>query len=217
MYGSLRNVLTSNDLIWISSLPLKQKVEEFYAYMESIEKKDHGRKSSKSFTKEKTQVFEKMLDATLIVCSAGAAYAGVMNDEKLKEVFNFTKSSLKFGYEEDVQERCRKIGEDAALIADKLVDYNISKAQLDELNIAVVDFYKLMDVPGNVRDKSRDLNQEMIALFDKCDKLLNEIIDKMMQTYKNNHPDFFLEYTNARHIGGWSKKKKDEGEEKIVS
>jgi len=217
MYSSTRNVLTSNEQIWINSLPFKDKVKEFYDYMESIEKKDHGRRSSKSFTKEKTQVFEKMLDVTLIVCSAGAAYAGVINDDKLKEVFNFSKSTLKFGHEKDIQDRCRKIGEEAALIADKLTDYNVSIVQINELTAAAADFYKLIDVPGNVRHNSRDLKQEMIVLFDKCDEILNEIIDKMMLTYKNSHPDFFLEYTNARHIGGWRKKKGDGGDEKNVA
>jgi hypothetical protein len=35
----------------------------------------------------------------------------------------------------------------------------------------------------------------------------------MMLTYKSSHADFFLEYTNSRVIGGWSKKDDDSEEE----
>jgi hypothetical protein len=213
MYNSSNTVLQSYGTVWANSVPFVSSVNLLVDCLDKIEEKDHDQKSTKAYTKEKKQVYVKMLDVALVVCSAGSAYAGVINSDKTKEDFGFTKSSLKEGNEKEIYKRCQKIGEDAVLITDKLVDYNVSAPIIKELTDAVVEFFKLMDVSRNVRQKSKSSKEEMKALYDECDRILNNIIDKMMLTYKSSHADFFLEYTNSRVIGGWSRKDDDEKEE----
>jgi hypothetical protein len=211
MYNSSNTVLQSYGTVWANSVPFVNSVNLLIDCLDNIEVKDHDQKSTKAYTKEKKQMYVKMLDVALVICSAGYAYAGVINDDKTKENFGFTKSSLKDGNEKEIYKRCQKIGEDALLIANKLVDYNVTALIIKELTDAVAEFFKLMDVSRNVRQKTKSSKEEMKALYDECDRILNDIIDKMMLTYKATNSDFYLEYTNARIIGGWSKKDNESG------
>ena len=155
-------------------------------------------------------MLDKMLDIALIVCGGGQAYTSIENNKNLGEAFNFSKSALKLGKDKEIYDRCKLIAESADTVKDKLVDYNVSIDQIKLLNTAINEYYEIINAPRHTRQLSKASREEIIILFDECDRILNEIIDKLMLTYKASQPDFYLEYNNARVIGGW-KKKKDDG------
>ena len=146
-----------------------------------------------------------MIDAALIVCGAGKAYASQQKNNELKTKFNFSKSSLGKGNEKDICIRCVNISKAADAILNELLAYNMSSDQIKILNKAATAYDKLISAPRQVRKADKSTNQEIEVLYHECDILLNERMDNMMLIYKNSQPDFYIEYTNARHIGGWSK------------
>jgi hypothetical protein len=173
-----------------------------------MEEKELDQNSSKAATKGKKQMLNEMLDNALVVCGGGYAYASIIKDKKLAVPFNFTKSKLGAGKDKEICDRCQKIADTAATIKDKLADFNVSAAQLTQFNDAVKNYYDIINTPRETRKSSKASKEEMLILIDECDRILEEIIDKLMLTFKASQHDFFLEYTNARIIGG-SKHKKE--------
>ena len=215
MYSSTRTVLKKYSEVWGNSVPFKTSFTQFIETFGKTEGKELAQKSSKGVTKEKKQALDNMLDIALIVCGGGLAYANIVNNKNLGEAFNFSKSSLKLGKDKEIYKRCKLIAESADTIKDKLGDYNVSIAQVKLLGDAVKDYYDIINAPRDTRQSSKTSKEEMMVLHDECDRILEEVIDKLMLTYKASQPDFYLEYSNARVIGGW-RKKKDEEEPPVV-
>lgn len=207
MYMNVQTVARKYEVVWSTSLPFKEEVISLEDYLESIREKNLEQTSSKSKSEEKKQVFKKLIDACLLVCNAGVAYASKKNDNGLKAKFDFSKTTLKQGNEIDICTRCTEIGEAAAPILTNLQEYNLPADQLTILSQTARSFEKLIAAPKEVRNTSKTARKDMYVLFEACDELLNERMDKMMELYKGNHPDFYNEYISARFIGGWSKKK----------
>ncbi|NVN94943.1 MAG: hypothetical protein HXX18_06630 [Bacteroidetes bacterium] len=143
------------------------------------------------------------------------AYTNIVSNKTLGEAFNFSKTSLKSGKDKEIYDRCKLIAESADTIKDKLVDYNVSTVQVKLLVDAVKDYHDIINAPRDTRKSSKSSKEEMMVLHDECDRILEEVIDKLMLTYNASQPDFYLEYFNARVIGGW-KKKKDEEEPPVA-
>lgn len=215
MHSGVKTVLNKHVDIWSNSIPFKNSYNLFSDTYDKIEEKELEQTSSKGVTKEKKQIMDNMLDVGLIICGGGLAYTSVIKNKELGESFNFTKTSLKAGKDKEIYDRCKLISKNADTIKDKLVDYNISLVQVNLFNDLVIKFYEIINVPRETRKSSKTSKKEMIILIDECDRILNEVIDKLMLTYKESHPDFYLEYFNARIIGGW-RKKKDEEETPVV-
>ena len=71
----------------------------------------------------------------------------------------------------------------------------------------------LLDKPQGVRRKSKTNKENMEKAFKRILDLLKDELDKLMLNYKVKYPDFYTQYSNARVIGGWKKKKDDEDED----
>jgi hypothetical protein len=210
MYGSVQTVLKKYNQVWANSNPFKTNFNLFEANLTRLDEKELAQLSSKPATKGKKQALTNMLDNALLISSAGFAYSSTINDKKLKEAFNFTKSKLKVGKDLEIFDRCKLIAETADKIMDKLTDYNVTEAQLNLLNDCLKAYAENINQPRETLKSSKSSREEMFLLVDECDRILEEIIDKLMITYKAANADFYLEYTNARIIGGWKKKKEDE-------
>jgi len=214
MYRNVSDVLNTHKIVWETSKPFKMEVDNLDANVKDIDEKDQSLKGSQSVSEEKKQMCQKMLGAALVMSGAGTAYASQIKDMGLKAKFNFSKSELAKGNEKEVYNRCMNIAVSAEPILDKLLDFNIPADQLTILKQAASAFDKLISAPREVRKSDKSTKEEMVAVYDECDTLLDERMDKMMQIYKESYPDFFLEYSNARVIGGWSRNKdKGEGEQ----
>ena len=65
----------------------------------------------------------------------------------------------------------------------------------------------MIAVPREALKADKSSKEELILIYDDCDLLLDKRMDKMMLIYQKSESDYFKEYTNARIIGGWHKKK----------
>jgi len=207
MYHDVQSVFNTHKQKWESSVPFKTEVETMDATVTAIEDKDKMLKGSESVSEEKLQTKELLLDTTLVICGVGIAYAAQIKDAGLKAMFNFTKSDLKEGNEKEIYTRCVGIGKAAEPILDKLLPFNLPPDQLTVQAEAASAFDKLIPAPREARTADKSIKEEMKILFKECDTLLNVRLDNMMLVYRKSYPDFYLEYTNARQIGGWSKGK----------
>ncbi len=207
MLTTTMGVVDENGTIWLGDLPYTSLVAKIKAKMVLITEKDQLDRDTKSATATKKQVFEDMYDATEVICGAGMSYANSINDEGLKLKFNFSRSDLKAGTEKEAVTHCVNVYAAALPLEADLVTFNMPITQLLDQKALTTKASKLIASPQKVRTGGKSAREEMIILFGEVDVLLKDGLDGMMKTYKKLHPNFFLEYNNARFIGGWKKKK----------
>lgn len=207
MYRNVLSTTTAHKDVWITSMPFKAEVDQLEANLKKIDLKSQKLVGSKGASGHKKQMSGEMLEAALIVCGAGIAYANQNNDKDLICKFDFTKSSLAKGNEKNVYNRCVSISIAAEPILNELMTYNMPANQLTILNLAAKEFDILIAVPREVLKADKSSKEELILIYDDCDLLLDKRMDKMMLIYQKSESDYFKEYTNARIIGGWHKKK----------
>jgi len=215
MYLNVLSVLKNFMSVWVSSLPFKTEVDAFASRLDLIDAKSRSLQGTQGVSENKKQMSRELMDATLVVCGAGTAYASQIKNNELKTKFNFNKSDLLEGNEKDFYHRCVNISEAAEAIKDNLQGFNLPPNHLEHLKITATAYNQLINAPREAIKAGKSTHEEVESLYDECDLALDERLDMMMLIYKKSHPDFFTEYTNARHIGGWSKGKEDENEGKV--
>jgi hypothetical protein len=206
MYKSTKLILDNYLIIWEVIPVFKTNYTLFSEHLEIIDDNEDAQLSSKGSTKEKEHFLNKMLDIAEVVIGGVLTYAEVTDNKKLKQDFNFTKSSLKRGKDKEIQERCNQLAEQALLLKTQLADYNISEANLNLFAESVDAYLKVIDAPKSTLKKSKTSKEKVQKSYDECDRILANIFDNMMLTLKAANPAFYLEYSNARVIGGWNKK-----------
>ena len=210
MFTNVIGVLDKENSIWGTSLPFKTVYNSFDDYLKLIVAENQKQTSTKSISAKKKQAFNNMIDSTLVVAANAVVYAGLENNDELKVKFDLSSSRLKVGNEGEVYKRCMDIHNEVETIKSALIPDFLTVTQLDELKVLIDGFKDLISAPREVRKESKTAKSVMLKWIAACDELLNEKMDKLMLNYKVSHPDFYLQYTNARVIGGWSRKKNDE-------
>ena len=205
MYVVVLAYLKKQIVIWTSSAPFTSDVEALEAGIDAINALDQVEKKSISVSKGKKQKKKTMIDATMVVCSSGMAYASFAKDDALKVKFNYSPSSLSEGNEGDVYARCVNVGTAALPILANLIKFNMPPTQLDILTAATDAYNLTITDPKAVISAHKSANKEMKAKFKEMDVLLDEGIDTLVYTYKAAQPTFFTEYHDTRFIGGWSR------------
>ncbi len=213
MLNNVDEVLISNENIWTTSAVFKKVYQRFVADKKEINDYDQQTDKGISTTAKKDQWMQIMLDCTLLGAANALVYAISENDNELKTLFDHTKSSLTKGNEIEICNNCHKIFTDIVKIEDKLVPDYIPAEDLIKMKEAIETATNLLDKPQGVRRKRKTNKENMEKAFKRILDLLKDELDKLMLNYKVKYPDFYTQYSNARVIGGWKKKKDDEDED----
>jgi hypothetical protein len=97
----------------------------------------------------------------------------------------------------ELGQKAKSISELAARYGVHLAAYGADAAKLAKLNAALIKFQ------NSVAACSTGMSGQSISLrdlFQEADSVLSERLDKMVETLKRKHPDFYLEYQTARVI-----------------
>jgi hypothetical protein len=140
------------------------------------------------------------------------AYAAKTGNNTLKAAVNFSKSDLRALKDAELAPACRNVhGAGVANLA-ALKDYGVTAAKLAELQTAIDAYAAMVAGPrdaivgrsvtkANIRDK-----------FTKADFILRELLDKLIEGFAGDHPDFVAQYKSARKIVDPKSKAKENGE-----
>ena len=213
MYKTVLVVVNKWKTTWENSIGFTEDVDELIAYIKNIDDGMYAISASKAVTAKKKQCKEKLLATTLVLSGVGHSYASKQKNEALKVCFNWYESTLEKGTEEDVYLRCLRIAKNAVPIKAQLMDHNLPENGIEEVMQLAEEFKKMIPLPHIAIKNRVSKKQEVIALFRAGDEFLKLQLDSIMRTFIKPAPDFCLEYTVSREIGGWKKKKKKEEEE----
>ena len=171
MFDKVDYVFIKFETAWSSNTAFKENVLSFRKNREQITANISGQSSSNTPSAKKKMVLDKLIDLTLLVCNIGIAYASEKKDDELRTQFNFSKSDLKKGLEDEVYQRCMKVAKNATPIINKLLTYNLPADQLDLITKEADKYAKLISLPESVINTSKSLKDDMATFIAECDEI----------------------------------------------
>ncbi len=89
-------------------------------------------------------------------------------------------------------------------IRDKLVRFFLTDEDFASMEKMLADFKGAFPQKRMATTVSKSSVEKIIAVFKSMDKLLKEVIDRLVAPYQYQNPDFYREYCNARIIVGYT-------------
>jgi DNA repair exonuclease SbcCD ATPase subunit len=128
------------------------------------------------------------------------AYAAANQNETLKQEMNFSLTALQRTRDEALAPRCQNIHDKAAANLDALADYGVKKAHLTNLQTAINDYSSKTMNPRAAISGRKTATTNLAALFKENDRILKDQLDKLIEQFREAHPDFVQTYHSTREI-----------------
>ena len=127
-------------------------------------------------------------------------YAAMEKDSITRAKVNLYYADLHNVGGDTLSDTCAEIHKLAETLGTKLADYNVLPATLTTFKSQLTDFTGLLSAPRMDIAAKAAINKELSRIIASIRELLNEKMDKSMNTVKNTETAFFAAYTSARVI-----------------
>ncbi len=151
-------------------------------------------------TVDKGQLKQALCEQAATVAGAIYAFASVTQNNELKQQVNVSLSKLLKTSDNKLAARCRIIHEAGAANIDELADYGIKPALLTALQAAIDEYSANAPKPRAAVSHRKTITAALRALFREADTVLIERMDKLINLFRETHPDFADTYEAARRI-----------------
>ena len=128
------------------------------------------------------------------------AYAAANHNETLKQEMNLPVTALVRTRDAALVPRCQMIHAKAVANFAALADFGIKDAQLDTLQTAIDAYSAETAKPRTAVSNRKTANVNLAVLFKENDAILNDQLDKLIELYRADHPDFVNTYFETRTI-----------------
>jgi len=201
MYLAVNKVLQDNSTIWNSVSAMATAVGNFTTNLSLLRKTiDEQSTPITGYAKDKRNALTDMVNKALEVKGAIFAFADVSKSETLKAKVNFSFSKLTYSSDTLCAEYAQVIKDEAQKLGNQLVPYGVGNNSLTQFQ-QLIDNYLALVPSTRVAITARKLaTKKLKDGFSGTSKLLTERLDKLMFRFKQNYPDFFTQYFDARII-----------------
>jgi len=155
---------------------------------------------SKGVTKAKSDARGLMTDRAVKVAKGGYAYANSIGDAALSGQFDIERSDLTGARDTVVTDLANTILSAGNANAAALADYNIDATDLTDLGTAISTYDGLVASTRDVRTAKSTATSNLADLFPTLMGILNDQLDPIMETFKDDNADFYKQYREARKI-----------------
>lgn len=214
MYIAVQKVCNANNSVW-SGLPAF--VDAFGNFENTIADIDTQRQiqegKTTGITENKQKEEDEMIQISLEVAAAVYAYASKIGDNELRDKVSYSPSYLRKSRDTILKDICQVIHDEADKVIANLADYGKTPADLTQQQKEIDDFADILAKPRTAIGTRATATTQLVELFQNSDDVLKNQLDKLMLTYQNSEPEFYLPYQNARIIVDLGIRHKEEPEE----
>lgn len=156
--------------------------------------------NTKGITINKHRVREGMVYTGLKVAGAVHAFAETINDDELKEEMRFGKSALLKSRDSYVIQKCQLIADRASANVASLGDFGVTVSIIQAFQAKIDEFSQKSPRPRMAVTDRNKATQEMGTLFTRLNKVLGGVMDKLMESYREEDPGFYAVYHGSREV-----------------
>ena len=204
-YRALKGVCETNKSVWIKMKAFADGFAEFTDMVEGIEELATAQASpTTGITQDKRNLRRTMAKAALTIAGPVGAFAAKTNNRELLAKVDFRLSALLSGRDKTSLDRCQGIQAATATVVKQLADYNITAADLKDLQDKIDAYDAILTKPREVRASVKTITLQLGDAFDEVDQILDERLDKLVERFRVENSGFVSDYENARRIVGVS-------------
>jgi hypothetical protein len=198
MFGRVTAMINQRMVLFAGLSAFATAFEKFQNLLEDIDHAVKEKNSSGAGAFMIRDASEETLKNILVeVASALFLYAGKAKLADVKALVSVKRSDLERMPLVELGQTAKSISELAARYATHLTVHGVDANKLTKLNAALIKFQNSTSACGmGVNGQAVSLRD----LFQEADTLLNERLDKMVETLKRKHPEFYHKYQAARVV-----------------
>jgi hypothetical protein len=201
MYKSVKKILQTNQPSWSTLPAFVASVQSFSDRLEALERSGYQQNLAlvgvKAVKNAKKAI---VIDKAYAMCSALAAYAVVNNDVELVNQMNIAKHKLEIASKSLVLVLVDRITSRASDVVAQLDIYGINQANIDELVLLRDELDDQLNATRNAIIDRKGQTLRIATLVKEIDAILRLQLDKLMVVLKEDYPEFYIAYKNARMI-----------------
>lgn len=149
---------------------------------------------------DKTNYKQTLCTKTAAVAGYIYAYAAANKNNTLKSEMNLSITTLMRTRDEELAPRCQNVHDKGAVNIAALKDYGVTAALLADLQTAITDYSASTPRPRAAVSSRKTATVNLAALFKENDAILNEQMDKLIEQFRADHPNFVKTYFSNREI-----------------
>lgn len=140
------------------------------------------------------------------------AYAAKNGNNTLKQAVNFSASDLLRLKDAEIAPQSQSIHDKGVENLAALADYGVTAEKLADLQAAINSYAQSVPKPRTAIAERSTVKANIKQLFREADTILVEQLDRLIENFRKDHPDFVSTYKAARKIVDPKSKSKPEGE-----
>ena len=200
MFKTVAGYLDQHNSIWSGMAPLASAAQEFEDMIRAIEAAAQRSEIPGAARGEKAAARDSLEEVLFLTCSALGVLGHNSRDHELSALTAVSASGLGRLTTEELANRALTVLEKANERKTDLVALQVTQANLDELQEAVVRFKALVEKPRMERVNRSTQFASLPDLVRETSGILRERIDRMVNLFSRTHPDFFSGYRIARVV-----------------
>lgn len=201
MYRATEAHLDANTGKFSSNTSFQTAYAEFKANIPKISAAAQQKSGSLSgIATDKSNLKDTLSRETARIAGFVFAYASTVGDAPLASEMDFSATDLRRSRDENLAPRCQAIHDKTAARLTELKDYGVTQAKLDALQAAITAYATATPKPRNAASIRKTVNADINALFTAADRILKSRMDKLIEVFRADEPDFVAEYFSNREI-----------------
>lgn len=201
MYLNTQSTLDSNTTLW-NGIPVilstKNNFDELIQRIADVNEKTVS--NSKAVTADKAITLSNLIQKAVTISGILQAYAELTGNVKLAGKVKLVASDVLRARETDVEALIAPVIAEARKELPNLADYGLIEDMIVELETSLDDFKVLIGQPRTIRNQAFAAMTLLEELFDACNDLVKNQLDKLMIRFKYTDTEFYSEYERARTI-----------------
>jgi hypothetical protein len=141
------------------------------------------------------------------------AYAAKTGNNTLRQAVDFSKSDLQRLKDAELAPVCQNIHDAGVANLAALGDYGVTAAKLAEFQTAINGYLAQIAAPRDAIVDRKVTKANIVELFKQGDFILREVLDKLIEDFADDNPDFVKQYKSARIIIDPKSKSKDDDDD----
>lgn len=201
MYKAVKTVIAENNAAWTGLQAFADAFGTFSEKVELLEQHSYNQSLALVGVSAVKDVKKEMAaDRAHAISSSLGAYAVLNSDVELINQMKISHYDLRNAPRSRVIQLLDLIIVKATEHVNDLGAFGVDQAGIDELQLLRDELDALLSAPRNAIISRKVLTQQIRLLERDIDALLKLQMDKLMVVLKQEHPDFFAAYRNARII-----------------
>lgn len=200
MLKTVDSVLDDHNPVWSPMAQMQTAVTEYKSKLISIDRTAQLQETPSGAGDEKEDARDALEALLFLACEALAVLAHTANDHDLLALVAVRSSALERFDDEELSNRAATVLAEANARKTALAGFNVTQANLDELDQALERFNESKTSPRAATAARKVQTASLASLIREAIAILRNQIDRMMNLFSRTNPDFVAEYRAARMI-----------------